>query len=206
MGAGCFGLEVLDLLERAIVAGATIDLVGFLDDAERDPGPLLRRHSCLLGPPAALPPCVAYLIAVGDPCIRARLDARLRRYGAAAPAVVDPAATLGSGVSLGAGTLVLAGARISTNARLGRHCHVNLNAVVAHDVVLGDFVSVSPGVNFGGSVTVGDRVLLGVGASLLPGVTVGDDACVGAGAVVVDDVAPGTTVAGVPARPISRHP
>ena len=41
---------------------------------------------------------------------------------------------------------------------------------------------------------------IGAGASILPGVTVGENAVVGAGSVVTHDVAPGTVVAGNPAR------
>jgi maltose O-acetyltransferase len=41
---------------------------------------------------------------------------------------------------------------------------------------------------------------LGAGCLVLPGVTVGERAVVAAGAVVTRDVAPGTIVAGVPAR------
>lgn len=42
---------------------------------------------------------------------------------------------------------------------------------------------------------------IGTGARVIGSVTVGEGATVGANAVVVADVAPGTTVAGVPARP-----
>lgn len=50
---------------------------------------------------------------------------------------------------------------------------------------------------------LGDGVFLGVGCRVLGDVDIGDGARVGANAVVVHDVAPGTTVVGVPARPIA---
>ena len=40
----------------------------------------------------------------------------------------------------------------------------------------------------------------GANVTVLPGVTIGEGAFVAAGAVVTKDVAPGTVVAGVPAR------
>ena len=50
--------------------------------------------------------------------------------------------------------------------------------------------------------TLGDGVFVGAGARLLGGIRVGDRAQIGANAVVLDDVAPDTTVVGVPARPV----
>jgi acetyltransferase-like isoleucine patch superfamily enzyme len=43
--------------------------------------------------------------------------------------------------------------------------------------------------------------MIGAGATLLPGIHIGANAMVAAGAVVTRDVAPETTVGGVPARP-----
>lgn len=54
-------------------------------------------------------------------------------------------------------------------------------------------------------VRIGPGADIGVGATVLPGVTIGEGAIVGAGAVVTGDVAPGTIVAGVPARLLRRR-
>jgi acetyltransferase-like isoleucine patch superfamily enzyme len=49
-------------------------------------------------------------------------------------------------------------------------------------------------------IRIGDRVWIGARAVILKGVTIGDGAIVAAGSIVTKDVAPGTLVAGVPAK------
>jgi serine O-acetyltransferase len=82
-------------------------------------------------------------------------------------------------------------------------------------VVIDGVVEIHPGVVIGPFVTLGVRsgdiagptierdVTIGTGAKLLGGIRVGAGAHVGANAVVVDDVPPGATAVGAPARPIS---
>lgn len=141
-----------------------------------------------------------HVIAIGDPAVRRRVAGRI---GDAAPAVTltDPSAWIGHDVTLGAGAMLYPGAVCTTNVRIGVHTHLNCGVIVSHDCRVGDFVSLSPGVKLNGAVTVHDGAFLGTGAIVLPGRTVGQGAVVAAGAVVVDDVAPETTVLGVPARP-----
>jgi acetyltransferase-like isoleucine patch superfamily enzyme len=52
------------------------------------------------------------------------------------------------------------------------------------------------------STVVERAATIGSGATILGGVRIGAGATVGAGAVVTKDVAPGSTVAGNPARPL----
>lgn len=61
------------------------------------------------------------------------------------------------------------------------------------------------GLELGRPITIGSNVWIGGGALILPGVTVGDDAIIGAGAVVTHSVAAGETVAGNPARVLTRR-
>jgi acetyltransferase-like isoleucine patch superfamily enzyme len=55
-----------------------------------------------------------------------------------------------------------------------------------------------------GGVEIGSRCLVGTGATILQYLKLGDEVTVGAGSVVTKDVAAGTTVIGVPAKPFNR--
>ena len=84
------------------------------------------------------------------------------------------------------------GVVINSSTRGGR------NVWVESGVVIGDNRGLSP--------VLGDDIFVGSGAKIIGGVRLGTGAKVGANAVVLHDVAPGSTVAGIPARPISRTP
>ncbi|MFB6267428.1 MAG: DapH/DapD/GlmU-related protein [Halodesulfurarchaeum sp.] len=55
-----------------------------------------------------------------------------------------------------------------------------------------------------GPVRVGERAMVGAGAIVLPGVHIGAGAKVAANSLVDSDVPPDTTVAGVPAEPVTE--
>ncbi|MEM9746050.1 MAG: serine acetyltransferase [Actinomycetota bacterium] len=73
---------------------------------------------------------------------------------------------------------------------------------------IGDDVTVISQVTFGTRTDgrwprVADRAFFGAGARVLGGIEIGEDAQIGANAVVLEDVAPGSVVVGVPARPVA---
>lgn len=141
-----------------------------------------------------------YVLGIGDPASRRRLDALLGDAGCEPATVVHPSAVLGGDLRLAPGVIVAGGAHLTTNVTVGRHSHVNVGGVVSHDCVVGDYVSLSPAVAINGNVAVEDEVFLGTGAVVTPGCTIGESAVIGAGAVVTGDVPPGVTAVGVPAR------
>jgi sugar O-acyltransferase (sialic acid O-acetyltransferase NeuD family) len=196
VGASGHGREVLD-----VVVACGHDVAGFADDGRPDPEPLRRLGVPLLGGTEALGAHAGTVVlGIGDSAARRRAADALgaQRW---VVALVHPAATFGRDVELGEGTVVTAGARLTTHIAVGPHGYVGPNATIGHDATLGTAVTVLPGATVSGSVTLDDGVLIGTGANLRQGVRVGEGAVVGAGAVVLGDVAPGTTVVGVPARP-----
>jgi sugar O-acyltransferase (sialic acid O-acetyltransferase NeuD family) len=142
--------------------------------------------------------------AVGSPARRAPLLARLDALGARLATVVHPSSVAGPRVMLADGVIVCPGVFLSCDVRVGRASIVNYGAMIGHDAEIGVATFIAPGVHLAGNVTVEDEADIGIGASVIQGVTIGEGAVVGAGAVVIRDVAPGATVVGVPARPLTR--
>jgi acetyltransferase-like isoleucine patch superfamily enzyme len=108
-------------------------------------------------------------------------------------------------LSFGAGTFVGTGCEFDISSRL----EVGERVLFAPGCFVTDHQHrIAPGeriVDQGcevGNVRIGSDSWIGTRAVILPGVTIGEGAVVGAGAVVTRDVAPGTIVAGVPARVI----
>jgi sugar O-acyltransferase (sialic acid O-acetyltransferase NeuD family) len=204
VGAGGFGRETLDVIEAVNATGnrPAWTLLGVVDDAPSEVNleRLRQRDVPFLGPLGVIPSHAWVALAVGSPGARAGLDARLVGRCAGFAALVHPTAVVGSGHHAGEGAIVCAHASIGTNVTLGRHVHLNPHAVIGHDAQLGDCVSVNPNATISGECMLESAVLVGAGAVVLQGLRVGSGALVGACACVARDVAPGTTVKGVPAR------
>jgi len=94
---------------------------------------------------------------------------------------------LGFGVDIGYGTYINAriGVTIGDDVEIGGGCHIySYNSID----------------EIGGSITLEEGCKIGAHCVILPGVTIGEGAVVGAMSLVKNNVAAGSTVAGVPAQ------
>ena len=146
-----------------------------------------------------------FCVAIGDNATRRRFGTDLTESGHSLTQAISASAVVSRTAVLGAGVQLIAGSVVNAATTIGEGVIVNTNASVDHDCTIGDYVHIGPGAVLGGSVTVGDDVMIGLGARVLPGITIGAGAIVGAGAVVTRNVQAGSTVVGVPARPIDRR-
>lgn len=151
------------------------------------------------------PPCRVFsgerwTVGVNDPETRRQIA---KHQPGKALRLWHPSFTIAPGVTARQGIVIGAGTHLGPGVQLGAHVHVGAGCTITR-CTIGDFTTVSPGVDIAGDVTIGRACLIGVGAVVSNLVTIGDRCTVGAGAVVISDVPDGTTVAGVPARPLQR--
>ena len=206
VGAGGLAREIAVLIDAVNGASHTPPwrLLGFVDADRARVGARVGGHVVLGDDEYVLSSGreVAVVYALGWPRSLAAAHARYKDAPQVTnPSLRHPSAVIDGEVTLGDGVLVCAMVVMTTDVTIGARTLVNLHVTIGHDVRIGEDCVINPGASLSGAVTVGDGCLIGSGAVLLQGVTIGARAVVGAGAVVTVDVAPGTTVAGVPARP-----
>lgn len=112
-------------------------------------------------------------------------------------------------VSIDTGYILSPFVTLTSNIKIGKSFHANIYSYVAHDCVIGDYVTFAPGVKCNGNVHVLDHAYIGTGAILKQGrpdkpLVIGSGAVIGMGAVVTQDVPSGLTVVGNPAKPLVK--
>lgn len=201
-GASGFGREVMPLVRRQ--HGSEGDTIVFIDDGVESDSSVLSFEDFLSRPGEKLA-----TIAIANSAIREKLAARCEEAGVGILEVRGDHVIALDDVEVGEGAILCGFTHLTSNLRIGKHFHANIYSYVAHDCVIGDFVTFAPAVKCNGNVHIEDHAYIGTGAILKQGqpgkpLRIGRGAVVGMGAVVTKDVPPGVTVIGNPARPLER--
>jgi sugar O-acyltransferase (sialic acid O-acetyltransferase NeuD family) len=204
-GSSGFGREVMPLLKATLTEKNVSEYeISFVDDSGL--------YSMLNGYPV-----FKYLdwlkrsgdknicLAIADSYVRESLEKKCLNDNISLINLKSNNATIYDDVVIAAGIILCANTILTSNIKIGKSFHANIYSYVAHDCVIGDYVTFAPGVKCNGNVVIEDHVYIGTGAIIKQGkpgqpLVIGKGAVIGAGAVVTKNVAAGTTVVGNPAR------
>jgi sugar O-acyltransferase (sialic acid O-acetyltransferase NeuD family) len=209
-GASGCGRGVMPLAREQVLAhGFSKDRLVFVDDkpeATTVNGHRVLSYEEFLEFPAGARHAV---LAIANSTVRERLAVRCEADGILPWSVRAANVVEMDAVDLGQGAILCPFVTLTSNIRIGAHFHANIYSYVEHDSVIGDFVTFAPAVKCNGNVVIENHAYIGTGAIIKQGrpgkpLVIGRGAIVGMGAVVTKDVAPGTTVVGNPARPLTK--
>ncbi len=215
LGGGGHALVVAE----AAVARQADSFAGFLDDSNAPSLADATFHGSTnklvriprVGPLAGFPESASSLLAhhaiflsIGDLAARARVLKAIASHPAIriAPTIIHQSAEISPTARIEPGTFIGPRAIVHTLARIEAHAILNSGSIIEHECHIGVNSHIAPGAVLGGRVRIGDHTLIGLGARVLPNRRIGSRCTIGAGAVVTHDIPDGTTLVGVPARPI----
>jgi sugar O-acyltransferase (sialic acid O-acetyltransferase NeuD family) len=200
-GAGGFAKEVCEVL----LQNNCQEQIAFYDDISKDlPEYLFQKYPVLKNISEAQAFIKiegdAFVLGVGNSKVRCKMKELLIKAGGRMERVISPFARIGQlGNTIMEGCSIMTGAVITSEVFMSEGVLINLNCTIGHNVNIGRYSELSPGVHLSGQTTIGEFTSIGSGAVVIPKIIIGNNVVIAAGCVVTKDVPDNVMIAGVPA-------
>ena len=206
-GASGFGREVLPLLREQLNSDAEIY---FIDDS--DILSEINGHSILTFKEFITLRRDNYFvcIAIANSNIREKLTHKCIGEHIKILEVKAKNIVMLDNVTIADGAILCPFVTLTSNITIGKSFHANIYSYVAHDCIIGDYVTFAPAVKCNGNIKIEDHVYIGTGVVIKQGkpgkpLVIGKGAIIGAGTVVTKSIPAGMTVFGNPAVELTKE-
>ncbi len=206
-GASGFGKEILPLVRQQLMED---DNLYFIDDA--DTLSTLNGHRVLTFERFIGLEADDYyaVIAVANSKIREELTRKCTEKNIKMMNISANNVVILDQVEISDGSILCPFVTLTSNIKIGKSFQANIYSYIAHDCIIGDYVTFAPSVKCNGNIIIEDHVYIGTGAILKQGkpnrpLVIGKGATIGAGAVVTKNVSAGLTVFGNPAIELTKE-
>lgn len=208
IGAGGFAREVAWLIEEINNKNEEWDLLGFIEEGNKNLGSVLNNYKILGDFKWIVDSSIDnlfYVCAVGDPKLKQKFSKVAENLNLKPATLIHPNAKMSNYNMIGKGTIICAGCIITVNTQIGKHVIINIDSTIGHDAIIGDYSTILPSVNISGNVKIGTGCNIGTSAAIINKITIGCNTIIGAGATVTKDLPGNCTAVGTPAKPIKIH-
>jgi len=203
IGAGGFGREVLWTINDCNKIEKKYSVLGFIDEDKSLHGQTIDGFPVLGGLDwidSNYEKPMSCIIAIGNSLIKKKIEKQLEKVNPSYAKIIHPTVISSQLVTIGDGTIIQAGTILTVNLKIGKHVHINMDCTVAHDSIIEDYVTISPGVHINGKTIIGDSAFIGTGVIMKQEIKVGPESVIGAGAVLLENVPKKSLYVGVPAK------
>jgi len=211
-GASGFGKEVIPLVrDHAIKSGGTKEDIFFIDDALEHDDCLNHYKILSFDDFLAIDADEYYIsIAIANSKIREKLTGKCHENNIKLLDVKANNVVESDEITIGEGMILSPFVTLTSNIKIGKSFQANIYSYVAHDCIIGDYVTFAPGVKCNGNVIIEDHAYIGTGVILHQGkpnkpLKIGKGAVIAAGSVVTKSVPEGITVFGNPAIELTKE-
>jgi sugar O-acyltransferase (sialic acid O-acetyltransferase NeuD family) len=209
-GASGFGREVMPLLQEQVTKNnETGNSIVFIDDNsehERSNGyPVISFESFWESPADQH----HVSIAISNSRARQTIEKKCIDHDVNLLSLRAQNAIILDEVRIGRGSIICPFTTLTSNITVGKQFQANIYSYVAHDCVIGDYVTFAPSVKCNGNVVIDEHAYIGTGAIIKQGqlgkpLRIGKGAIVAAGSFVNKDIPDGMTVFGSPAIELTK--
>jgi sugar O-acyltransferase (sialic acid O-acetyltransferase NeuD family) len=204
-GSGGIGQEVFELASIIQKHEYRWEEVVFVDDSFSNDQQLLKYSFDKLSKLSQSLNEYEFVIAVGEPAIRAQLYDKVKEKGYKFVTLVHPNSYVSENAQLEEGVVVCYGSFISHHVKLHHNVYIQPNVVIGHDTTIYSHSIISPGVSIGGAVNIGNSCFVGLNACIREKITVGFNSIIGMGCSLNKNVEDNTVVTGNPSKVVGKN-
>ena len=206
-GASGFGKEVLPLLRKYLESNDEIYFIDDSSDLKELNGYKIISFEKFISIDASN---IYISIAIANSQVREQLTLKCEENNIQIIDIKSENTILLDNVHIDNGSILCPFVTLTSNIKIGKAFHANIYSYVAHDCIIGDYVTFAPAVKCNGNVHIGDHVYIGTGVIIHQGrpnkpLIIGKGATIAAGAVVTKSVPAGMTVFGNPAIEFTKE-
>lgn len=188
---GGFGLEMQTYIQDAFPEGS-----GYALDRVQD---LFPQDDFVPAPDEV------FVVAHGDPAIKAKLVRKIQAAGGAFISVIHPRAYVASTAQVGEGAIICPFAFVGPFATLEPHVIMNVHSGCGHNSRLSSFTILSPYASVSGAAVLEEEVFMGSHAYVAPEVRIGARTKISTGAFANNDIPADALAVGNPARVLKGY-